>query len=291
MASARRLSEAQVEEFWRHGYLVTEDAVTAAQLEHMCAALQHWIEESRSHQAPYGETIDARPRFDLAHAHCADKPALRRVNNPPEIDPVFAEVAFDSEFVDMISDLIGPDLKFHHAKLNLKQPGSETRVGWHQDFSYTPHSNDHVITALLMLDDVSMDNGCLMGVPGSHREGQKSLWQGGVFTGKVDEETTRAAISRAQPIIGRAGSICLMHTMLLHGSEPNRSQSARTLYICVYSAADAVPLSRSPLPNRFEGRVVRGNPSRFARIDPGTVELPPDYRAASFFEVQEKGAS
>lgn len=291
LATTGRLSEAQVKSFWRDGYVVAEGAVTAAQLEKMRAGLERWIDESRAHEAAYGETIDARPRFDLAHTHRAEAPALRRVDNPPEIDSVYAEVAFDGGLVDMTADLIGPDLKFHHAKINLKQPGSETRVGWHQDFSYTPHSNDHVVTALLMLDEMTVENGCLMGVPGSHREGQKSLWQDGVFTGEVDAQTARAARAQARPVTGRQGSVCLMHTKLLHGSEPNQSRSARALYICVYSAADAIPLTRSPLPNRFEGRVVRGRASRFARIDPGTVELPPSYRAASFFEVQEKGAA
>lgn len=289
--SAGRLSEAQVENFWRDGYVVAENAVAAVGLERTRAVLEEWIEESRGHGAAYGETIDGRPRFDLAHAHRADAPALRRVDNPPEIDPAYAEAAFDGNFVDMIAELIGPDLKFHHAKVNLKQPGSETRVDWHQDFSYTPHTNDHVVTALLMLDEMSEENGCLMVVPGSHREGQMSLWRGDVFAGKVNEGTARSAVDRARPVTGRAGSVCLMHTKLLHGSEPNRSTGARALYICVYSAADALPLTRSPLPNRFEGRIVRGNASRFARIDPGTVELPPGYRAASFFEVQEKGVA
>ncbi len=290
-AASGRLNESEVEQFWRDGYVVAGNAVAAEQLEQMRAALSRWIDESRSQRNDFGETVDGRPRFDLAGTHRPDAPVLRRVDNPPEIDSVYSEVAFDGGFVDMIADLIGPDIKFHHAKINLKQPGSETRVDWHQDFSYTPHSNDHVVTALLMLDDMSEQNGCLMVAPGSHREGQKSLWRGDVFTGKVDEETARQAKARSRAVTGRAGSVCLMHTKLLHGSEPNRSDGARALFICVYSAADAMPLTRSPLPNRFEGRIVRGKASRFARVDPGTVELPPDYRAASFFEVQEKGVA
>ncbi len=289
--TARRLTEAEVERFWRDGYAVVEDAVSAEQLEQMRAALFLWIDESRNHCEGFGETADGRPRFDLGGDHRADAPVLRRVDNPPEIDSVYAEVAFDGGIVDMVADLIGPDVKFHHAKINLKQPGSETWVDWHQDFSYTPHSNDHVVTALLMLDDMSERNGCLMVAPGTHREGQKSLWRGEVFTGKVDEETAKKAKARSRSVTGRAGDVCLMHTKLLHGSEPNRSAGPRALYICVYSAADAMPLARSPLPNRFEGRIVRGKASRVARVDPGTVELPPDYRAASFFEVQEKGGA
>jgi phytanoyl-CoA hydroxylase len=48
----------------------------------------------------------------------------------------------ESAMVDMVADLIGPDVKFHHCKINLKLPGSHTEVGYHQDFAYTPHTND-----------------------------------------------------------------------------------------------------------------------------------------------------
>ncbi|MDX1512273.1 MAG: phytanoyl-CoA dioxygenase family protein [Gammaproteobacteria bacterium] len=289
--SRSSLSASQVEGFWRDGWIVAEHAVTRNRLGSLTQVLGEWVEQSRAHSAPFGETLDGRARFDLAGSHTAAAPALRRVDNPPEIDEVYAEVAFDSAMVDMVNDLVGPDTKFHHAKVNLKQPGTDTRVDWHQDFSYTPHTNDHVVTALLMLDDMREDNGCLQVVNGSHREGQKSLWQGATFTGKVSDAEAAEAAARAVPVTGRAGSVCLMHTKLLHGSDANRSARPRGLYICVYSSADAYPLARSPLPNRFEGRVLRGEPSRFARLDPGAVELPAAYRATSFFEVQEKGAT
>ena len=51
----------------------------------------------------------------------------------------------------MVADLIGPDVKLHHTKINSKLPGSATAVKWHQDFPFTPHSNDSLITALLMV--------------------------------------------------------------------------------------------------------------------------------------------
>ena len=37
-----------------------------------------------------------------------------------------------------------------------------------------------------------------------------------------------------------------MYTRLTHGSQPNRSSAPRDLYICVYSAADALPIPQSP---------------------------------------------
>ena len=281
------LTQVQIESFRRDGVLVVENAVTAAQLEAMRNEVRGWVEESRSHRHPFGEpTIDGRPRFDLGAEHRADRPALRRVNNPSDISPAFADVAFQSAMVDMVAELIGPDLKFHHCKINLKLPGTNTDVGYHQDFAYTPHTNDDVVTALLMLDDMTPENGCLCVVPGSHEGPMHSHYEGGRFVGFIPQAVTRELRAREAPIAGRAGSVCLMHTRLVHGSEPNRSDRPRGLYIAVYAAADAVPIAVNPLPNANEGRVVRGNPARAARLMAGSVELPPAERPASFFVTQ-----
>ena len=289
MPGERVLSEEQIDAFRRDGYLVAGNAVDEGQLAGMRAVLAGWVEDSRAHDAPFGEpTADGRPRFDLAPGHTAGAPALRRVNNPSEIDGTFMDVMRDSAMTDMVAALIGPDVKHHHCKINLKLPGSHTEVRYHQDFAYTPHTNDDVVTALLMLDDMTMENGCLMVVPGSHRGPMFSLFAGDRFTGFVDPAEERALREREEPVLGRAGSVCLMHTRLAHGSEPNRSGSPRGLYICVYSAADAFPIARNPMPNRNEGMAVRGRPTRRARLTEAVVELPEQPLRASFFTVQEE---
>ena len=218
--------------------------------------------------------------------HSAEHPALRRVNNPSEISPAYAKVIREAATVDMIADLIGTDVKFHHCKINLKLPGSHTVVDYHQDFAYTPHTNDDIVTALLMLDDMTPDNGCLTVIPGSHKGPVYSLFEDDVFTGKVNQLIETELKTRQVPIYGKAGSVCLMHTCLLHGSEANRSQQPRGLYIAVYTAADAFPLARNPMPSPQEGLIVRGKKSRTARLMASNIELPEQPKSASFFTVQ-----
>jgi len=185
-----------------------------------------------------------------------------------------------------VADLIGPDIKFHHCKINLKLPGTNTYVGYHQDFSYTPHTNDDIVTALLMLDDMTEQNGCLRGVRGSHRGTQLSLYSGETFIGQSSAEETERLCQRAVPITGKAGSVCLMHTKLAHGSDANRSPAPRGLYICVYTAADAFPLSPNPVPNKYEGTIVRGKGTRVARLMEARIELPSHGKVTSFFATQ-----
>ena len=171
------LTQEQRDAFWRDGYLMVEDAVTPAQLAALKGEIAGWVEQSRAHATPFGPpTVDGRPRFDMGAEHSAEKPALRRINNPSDISDAYREVMLDARMVDMVAELIGPDVKFHHCKINLKLPGARTEVNYHQDFAYTPHTNDDIVTALLFLDDVDESNGCLTVVPGSHKGPVLSLF-------------------------------------------------------------------------------------------------------------------
>jgi len=286
------LTQAQKDAFWRDGYLVVPNAATPAQLAAMQAMMAAWTEESRAHSKPYGpETVDGRPRFDMGGEHSTERPALRRINNPSDLYPPFQEAMEHSPMTEMVTDLIGPDVKFHHCKINQKLPGAATEVHYHQDFLFTPHTNDDIVTALLMLDDVDEANGCLKVVPGSHKGPLHSLFEGETFVGRMSDETTASMRAKEAPVTGKAGDVCLMHTRLAHGSDASRSTRPRGLYICVYTAADAVPIAANPMPNLNEGRVIRGQKRRKARLTEALVELPEQPKSASFFTVQGQASA
>ena len=283
-----QLSEAQVAQFWQDGYLVVENAVEGDLLRALQGDFAGWVEESRGHSEAYGDTLDGRPRFDLEPGHRADKPGLRRVNAPVEVSKAYYEAMASSAMTDCVAELVGPNVKFHHSKINSKLPGGQTAVKWHQDFPFTPHSNDDLVTALLMVDEVTQENGPLEVVPGSHKGEIHGLWHGGVFTGAVVDEVAQDCQAKAVTVAGPAGAVCLMHTRLLHGSAPNLSTAPRTLFICVYSAEDAAPCSPNPMPTEYQGLVVRGEMTNRIRAVPYELELPQLPTTASFFDQQAK---
>ena len=287
------LSQVEIDRFWTDGAVTVENAVTPDQL----AALRHefgaWVEESRAHDVAYGKALDGRPRFDVQPGHSADQPALRRVQAPTEISEAYFQIMSDSRMTDMVADLVGPDVKHHHNKINSKLPGAATEVKWHQDFPFTPHTNTDLVTALLMIDEVTDENGPLEIAPGSHRGPLHSLWHDGRFTGAVADDTAAEMQDRAVRCTGPAGSVCLMHTCLAHGSAPNLSDAPRALFIAVYSAADAMPCCPNPVPNRHEGLIVRGVDPHSVRATSYSVRIPEFPRGASFFTQQsdaERGA-
>ena len=282
------LSQEQQDFFWDNGYLVISDAVSKEMLADLQRVFHGWVEQSRQHDVNWGETIDGKPRFHLEAGHTKALPRLLRVNAPVEISRIYFDAMADSPMTDYVASLIGPDVKLHHTKINSKQSGSETAVKWHQDFGFTPHSNDSVVTALLMIDEVTEQNGPLEVSPGSHRGPIHGLWHDGIFTGAINAEIAAGCASKAVTCTGSAGSVCLMHTRLLHGSAANQSDAPRTLFISVYSADDAIPLSPSPMPNRYEGMTVRGQPQGRVRSIDFCVDLPQLPETASFFDQQAK---
>lgn len=281
------LSTEQVDAFWRDGVVVVEDAVTPEQLAALRAVFDSWVDESRAHAEDYGETVDGRARFDLQPGHSPETPGLRRVQSPEEVSEVYAGVMREAATVDMVADLIGPNLRFHHGKVNSKLPGTATQVKFHQDFPFQPMSNDDIITCLLFLDDVTLENGPLEVVPGSHRGPLYSHWHGGRFTGAVAEEVTAEVAPKAVPCTGKAGSVCLMHSSLLHGSAPNLSDGPRTLYITTYYAEDAVELSPNALPSTLTHELVRGEVTGRIRCSSYEMLLPEIPEGTSFFAQQE----
>jgi len=282
-----KLSQGQKDQFWRDGVLVVENAVEPEVLQDLKSVFAAWVDESRQYSEDFGETLDGRPRFDLQPGHSAQNPGLRRVQSPEEVSDVYANAMRNAHTVDYCAELIGPAIRFHHGKINSKLPGTATQVKWHQDFLFQPMTHHDMITCLLFVDDVTLENGPLEVLPGTHKGPLYSHWNNGVFTGAVDEKIVQEQKDNIVKCTGPAGAVCLMHVNLLHGSAPNLSEKPRTLYITTYYSEDAIELSQNHLPSRYTHELVRGEASGRVRCAPYEMDLPAVPKATSFFAQQE----
>jgi ectoine hydroxylase-related dioxygenase (phytanoyl-CoA dioxygenase family) len=261
------LSREQRDSFWRSGYLLVHEAIDPPLLAALRDELEAWTGESRNHEEAYGDS-GGPARFEVGGDHSRSRPVLSRVNSPAEISDAYFRCMADSRMTDMSADLIGPNIKCHHSRIDTEGMGGR----WRQDFLLTPHSNDDMVLAVLFLDEVTDENAVIEVAPGSHKGELHTLWQGGEFTAAVDETVAAESRKKAVRCTGPAGSCCFMHGRLLHGSGPGSLQS--TLFTAVYTAEDAIPLSVNPVPSRFEGLLVRGRKTNLVRSIAFELELP-----------------
>lgn len=127
---------------------------------------------------------------------------------------------------------------------------------------------------------------------GSHRGPLHSLWHDDVFTGAVNQTEAARMQAAAVKCFAAAGSVCLMHSCIAHGSAPNLSDRPRTLFITVYSAADAFSCTPNPVPNKHKGLIDHGVDPEIIRATEYRLRPPEFPGGASFFvqQVRDRGA-
>ena len=271
--TSRILSDADRAKYFDAGYVGAPSVVGEDWLEKLRNVTAEFIEFSR--------TADADDkRFDYESAHTAEAPRLRRLNHPLDLHETYWQFASTGPFADIAEDLLGPDFKFHHAKLNFKWSGGGEEVKWHQDIQFWPHTNYDVLTIGVYLEDVD-DTMAPMGViPGSHAGRLYDLLDDNdEWTGFInDKDIGSVAVNTAEYLGGPAGSITVHNCRCIHGSPPNQSDRYRPLFLCAYSAADAVPLTDLVVDQKYSETTIRGNPQRWPRFDPRPCPLPPPWR-------------
>jgi phytanoyl-CoA hydroxylase len=271
----------QVASYRENGFLAVEHVFTPAEMQEARAAVEELVERARA----VTEHTDV---YDLEPGHSAESPRVRRLKAPIAAHPVFGRLARSERLLDVVAALIGPAIRLHGNKLNMKSAEYGSPVEWHQDFAFYPHTNDDVLAVGIALDDCTEENGCMLMVPGSHRGPIFDHHQEGYFVGAVDPEREGIDLSRAVPVTVPAGGVSLHHCRTLHGSATNTSSQPRRLFLLELAAADAWPLAGVPDLEAFDAKILRGSPTDRYRVTEMVVRvpLPKHERGGSIYEVQ-----
>ena len=159
--------------------------------------------------------------------------------------------------LDMVEQLIGPDLIIWGSQVFCKPPGDGMEIPWHQDGQYWPMRPIATVTVWVAIDPATVENGCLRVIPGTHRcgllkheennAGNLALNQG-LAPGSYDEGT-------AVDVVLDAGQVSLHDAMLVHGSNANTSGERRCGYAIRYMPATSL-FDRSLAPIRIANNQV-----------------------------------
>ncbi|NCW25185.1 MAG: phytanoyl-CoA dioxygenase family protein [Betaproteobacteria bacterium] len=198
------LNESEIAHYHQHGFVMPRFQMPDAVIESI----------KREHTA----LVQANPHYI---DYC---PALL------DIAPVFLEYCLNPTIIELVSQLIGPDVALWNASFFAKPALKGKRTPWHQDGEYWPITPLATCTVWLAVDDSNRENGCLRVIRGSHRErslrrhhqvhvGEVTLTQA-LDASEFDE-------TQAVDLVLKAGQISLHDVFLLHGSEPNQSSNPR----------------------------------------------------------------
>lgn len=228
------LSEAQIEEFDRTGYLLFPGLLDE--------------EEARVLKAATPELCE---RDGPEVVRETDGGAIRLVYGGHSFAEPFAKLSVMSRLLNPVQQLLRGDAYIHQSRLNPKQGFSGGAWNWHQDFG-TWHREDgmpepNCVMTAIFLDDASPVNSPLMVLPGTQRHGIVDAVSKEESTGytvmQIDHDVVQNYADRngIVPLMGPAGTVAFIHCNLVHGSANNVSPWPRGIMYFNYNAVDNQP--------------------------------------------------
>ena len=146
-------------------------------------------------------------------------------------------IAHCDRILDTVEDLIGPDILIWSSSLFIKEPHDPGFFGWHQD-SYTyALEGDDLVTAWVALSPVTVANGAMRFLPGTHGQGRREhrdTFHEHSLGSRGEELVEAVDDAGAVDIELEPGEYSLHHLQLMHESRPNASEIRRVGYAIRY---------------------------------------------------------
>ncbi|MCA0451644.1 MAG: phytanoyl-CoA dioxygenase family protein [Proteobacteria bacterium] len=235
------LTQEQIAQYDRDGFIVLKGLFDADEVARLQAAAEHLRTPQRAHPDANviekdGVSIRAAWAVELDSPEC---------NKAMRIEKVFGPV----------KQLLGERVYLFQSRLNYKVAGKGDVFQWHQDYASwfmdgVPEGGHRdMLTALVMLDDTTSESGPLRFVPGSHKEGMidpiYDTWTTSYPLHIVPDETVKRLSDGSGIVecVGPAGTVVLFCGNLVHGSSENRSPRDRRNLYFAYNRDNNRPVS------------------------------------------------
>ncbi len=225
--SPPELSSREIAAYRESGIVIPRYRLPAAKIDALRATLDRLI----------AENPEIRPeRLVSAHIEGRNSEGVRGSRD-------FLDLARDPGILDLVEQLIGPDIILWGCQIFCKPGGDGMAVPWHQDGHYWPIRPLATCTVWVALDPSTTENGCLRVIPGSHRgkrlydhmreDRTDVVLNQAVKPGEFDADT-------ALDIELAPGQMSMHDVHLIHGSNANRSPQRRAGVAIRYMPASSL---------------------------------------------------
>ena len=222
----RRLSAEQVDRFRHDGYLKLGRLLDDGLVDLL----------RREYDREFARARDGDAQF--RNLSISDTDDLRKKNEAPEQmlqimqmcerNLHFRRLLFHDEILDCVEDLLGPNLQLFHDQALYKPAHDGGPVFWHQDNAYWQCTPANLVSCWLTLDDVTVANGAMQVIPGSHLGAMQH--DRSSATDALLDNADRVDSSRAVAIELPAGGAMLHHCQTFHYTGPNETEHERRAF-------------------------------------------------------------
>ena len=159
---------------------------------------------------------------------------IKSLHNPASLDPMLFDLALHPSYFPKVADVWEGNVRLLGSDYLATPPTATPSLGWHNDVIRHDYPGIDVGNSILrchlmvLLSDVTEDDGPTILIPGSHRwpQGQQLPAE---WIGRPDPESFSPHVK----VLGKAGTVWFFNTRLTHAQSPNRSDRWRRLLIYI----------------------------------------------------------
>lgn len=250
------LSPEQIQSYDENGFLIIPEFLSHSEIAGMRAKIKRIIADFNTDEVSIFSTLEQTKTSDTYFIDSGDKircffeedafdksghlrntkeMSINKVGHAlHDLDDIFEGVSYKPEIADIAAALEINDPVIVQSQYIFKQPRIGGKVVAHQDSTFIYTDPPSCVGFWMALEDATMENGCLMAIPGSHlsRLGDRRFIRTAngdatEFTGKESQYD----LTKMEPLEAKSGSLVLLHGACVHMSRENRSENTRHAYI------------------------------------------------------------
>ena len=163
------------------------------------------------------------------------------IHFPHKISPMIRTYLFHQKIVDVLVDIISPNVKCMQSMLFVKGPGKAGQ-SWHQDEFYIPTRDRSLTGVWIAIDDATIDNGCLWIIPGRPGYMMRRVMNDCNEYADVDTvDVAKYGTEDQVPVEVEKGSVVFFNGYTLHSSRRNKTTDCfRTALVNHYMSAESM---------------------------------------------------
>lgn len=216
------LSAQELNFYHERGYVLKTGLFTPEFIEKLAREVDGLHEKMATDKPPYAHVAWEE---NLA----PDRPRrIRQLMGSEKVSPLLDAISRDARVLDILEQLMGPDIYLYHSKLMMKAAHDGSFTPWHQDWGYWRYHfhQPTQVNMMLAIDPADESNGAIRFVAGSHQRGpiehkriQSTSFSIGLEGGIDAYESELVTMS--------PGDAVFFGSLVIHGSGPNTSPRHR----------------------------------------------------------------
>jgi len=207
--------------YLKYGKILSDEAIEVLRREYDAEFARAEAENSYRNLA-INDTVDAEAKKNAPTR-------MLQIINMCDRNIEFRKMIYNSDILDVVQDLIGPNMMLFHDQALFKPAHTGGAVFWHQDNAYWKCTPPNLVSCWLTLDDVDIHNGAMQVIPGSHL---RPVWHDSSdSTDALLDIGSKVDTSKAVAIDLPAGGCMFHHCQTLHYTQPNATDRQRRAFI------------------------------------------------------------